>query len=119
MESDRQRARLMAIWRRLGEADRHALWRYALFLDASRSEAPPAEVPTIPILTPAPPGETAVAALKRLKRSYPMIEADAGLLDEASRLIMERMFGAPDAEVIGRLEAIFRERWQALTNPPS
>ncbi|OSM02571.1 hypothetical protein MAIT1_02741 [Magnetofaba australis IT-1] len=64
-----------------------------------------------PLAIPAPAKETSVAALKRLKKSYPMIEADAALLDDASKLLMERMMGGDDAEVIPKLERLFAQRY--------
>ncbi len=76
------------------------------------SGEPAAEPATEPLNLPKPPGETAVKALKRLKKSYPMIEADMTLLEEASRLVMKRAMGASDEEVTEELEALFANRYR-------
>lgn len=110
------REKLLGIWRKLGGEDRHALLSFARFLlsqGAGEGGGEPLEA-VEPVLLPRPPGpESAVQALKRLKRSYPMLEADQHFLVAAAGILQERVMGAPDGEVVARLEAFFAERYAA------
>ncbi|MBF0624238.1 MAG: hypothetical protein HQL82_05470 [Magnetococcales bacterium] len=106
-----EKTRLLEAWQRLNATDKTALLRHAEALAATGGEEP-APVPQEPLDIPAPAGESAVKALKRLKRSYPMIEADARLLEDASQLLMAKMMGTPEGDVIRRLEALFAERFR-------
>ncbi len=110
-KKDKERSRLLAAWQGLGEADRGTLVQFAEFLRSRQTEAPE-PVSQEPIMIPAPENESVVMALKRLKKSYPMIDADMGLLDAASRLLMEKVTGAPEAEIIAKMEALFAQRYQ-------
>lgn len=116
---DREQKQLLAIWRQLSGQNRQSVLGFAEFL-ASRQEVKEADVkvapPEFPLAIPRPAVESAVAGLKRLKKSYPMIEADEQLLGEASRILMGKVLGVSDVEVIDQLEAFFAERfrlWQA------
>ncbi|MBF0424913.1 MAG: hypothetical protein HQL66_03725 [Magnetococcales bacterium] len=106
--------RLLSAWRSLAAAERHTLLQFAEFL-VTRSNAVVATEPPpslLPLDIPAPPGESAVKALKRLKKTYPMIDADLQLLEQASAILMQRVLGSPDASVVAQLEQLFRERYQ-------
>ncbi|MBF0142065.1 MAG: hypothetical protein HQL59_01230 [Magnetococcales bacterium] len=108
----RQLKALLEAWERLGDSERESVVHFARFLSASCPPIPESSVPEAPVLQAPVPGETAIQALKRLKRGYPMIEADSQLLDAASRLVMERMFGGEEAAVIARMEALFAGRYR-------
>jgi hypothetical protein len=108
---DKQRARLLDAWRELAESQQLTLIQFAEFLQAQQKESEE-PVSQKPLNLPIPENESAVKALKRLKRNYPMIEADMGLLDEASRLLMAKVTGTPDLEVIEQLEALFAGRYE-------
>ncbi|MBF0296917.1 MAG: Crp/Fnr family transcriptional regulator [Magnetococcales bacterium] len=112
---DQDRKRLLALWRQLGEEERRSLLRFAQCLanESRGEEAQESPVPELPLAMPRPAVETAVAGLKRLKKTYPMIEADERVLGEASRILMQKVLGAADAEVIDQLEAFFAQRYQA------
>ncbi|MEG3640872.1 hypothetical protein [Magnetococcus sp. PR-3] len=104
---------LLDVWTQLGSEDRHALEAFAHFLLSQRQEQEPqVEVVLEPLNIAAPKGESAVKALKRLKKNYPMIEADMSLLDAASQLIMERVMGGADTEIIPKMEKLFEDRYQ-------
>ncbi|MBF0309920.1 MAG: Crp/Fnr family transcriptional regulator [Magnetococcales bacterium] len=103
----------MEAWRGLSPEDQRAVCLFAEFLRSKGQRAEPRSVPREPLSIPAPAGESAVAALKRLKATYPMIEADTGLLEEASRLLMDKVLGKPDKEVISGMEALFQRRYRA------
>jgi hypothetical protein len=106
------------LWQSLTPQHRECLLRYGRFLLQEQEATAPSgmdavpAVPPEPLLLPVPSGESSVQALKRLKKSYFMLEADGALLGQASQLLMERVFGTPDAEVIGKLEQLFQAHYQ-------
>jgi hypothetical protein len=108
---DKERAELLAVFRNLNKANKFTLTQFAKFLQSQQTDGEE-PVSQEPLDLPKPEDETAVKALKRLKKSYPMIDADMSLLDDASRLLMEKITGTPDPEVIVKLEALFVERFK-------
>jgi hypothetical protein len=108
---DDAEARLLAIFRALDADDRHALQAYAEFLavrGGMRSTAAEATVTA----EPAPEGETVVMAIKRLTRTYPMIERRK-LIGRTSELMAEHALqGRPAVEVIAELEMVFEEHFR-------
>jgi len=78
---------------------------FADFL-ASRRAGAPTEVAE-PTREPRPTKESVVGAIKRLRRSYPMLDG-ADLLDETSSAMSAHLMqGVPASEVIDRLEVLF------------
>jgi hypothetical protein len=60
-----------------------------------------------------PAEESVVAAIKRLRRTYPMLDGGS-LLNETSALMAAHVLqGRPAAEVIDALEALFSARFDA------
>jgi len=111
--------RLLGLFARLDEAGRRSLLDFAEFL-VGRTEAgePSAEageaVPKAPLDIPRPAKESVVAAMKRLRRTYPMVDPDH-LLDEASGLMSAHLLGGrPAKEVIDELEALFERHFRRL-----
>jgi len=107
--------RLLRLLRQLSPTDRGTLLAFAEFLAARRpaeghtAAAPAAE----PAHEPRPEDETVIAAIKRLRRTYPMLETD-GMLNETSALMAEHTLqGRPAGEVIDALEALFASRYRA------
>ncbi|MBF0454794.1 MAG: hypothetical protein HQL72_08270 [Magnetococcales bacterium] len=111
IKTEKDKKRFLEAWRQLGKAEKETLIHFAEFL-LSRQSGKEAPVSSTPLGLPRPSSESAVKGLKRLKKNYPMIDADMGLLDEASRLLMEKVYGTPDSEVIDKLEALFSARYQ-------
>jgi hypothetical protein len=73
-----------------------------------------AEAPTIgePVVVPRPARETVTMAIRRLARSYPMLDRRR-LMGEASRLMAQHALeGRAAAEVIDELEAVFARHYQ-------
>ena len=63
---------------------------------------------------PRPEKESVVGAMKRLRKTYPMIDPDR-LLDEASGLMSAHLLGGrPAADVIDDLEALFERHFREL-----
>ncbi len=117
---DKDRQRLLSLLGRLGEADRATLLAFAEFLaargaaGADPAAAPPPERPT---LLPRPPGESVVAAIRRLSASYPMLDRRRLLNLTSSRMTQHILHGRPAAEVIDELEQVFAAEYQALAGP--
>lgn len=104
--------RLMELFGRLPEAERKSLLDYAEFL-ASRSE--PAAPPSLELNpTPRPEEESVVAAMKRLRNTYHMLD-HAKMLNEASGLMSQHLLqGRPAPEVIDDLEEMFMRYFEKL-----
>jgi hypothetical protein len=109
--SDDSEARLLAIFRALHADDRHALQAYAEFLAVRGGMRPTAAEATVSA-EPAPEGETVVMAIKRLTRTYPMIERRR-LIGRTSQLMAEHALqGRAAVEVIAELEVVFEEHFR-------
>ncbi len=103
---ERPEKRLAEIYGRLPEAERKTLMDFAEFLE---SRCQPAEAVSLePREIPRPEDETVVAALKRLRETYHMLD-HSKMLHEASSLMAQHMMqGRPAEEVIDELEEVFR-----------
>jgi hypothetical protein len=104
--------RLLAVFRALAASDRHALQAYAEFL-AVRSGTigtESAEEPLQP--APRPQDESVVMAIRRLTRSYPMLDRRK-LIGQTSQLMAEHALqGRAAAEVITDLEVVFEAHYR-------
>ncbi len=112
----RDARRLLGLFERLDADQRRTLLEFAEFLAgrtaAAQVPARAPEPPPEPLAIPRPEGETVVGAMKRLRRSYPMLDPDQ-LLDEASGLMSAHLLGGrPAVEVIDDLEALFARHYQ-------
>lgn len=105
--------RLAKLYRALGVADREALLAFGEFL-AQRAEAiQPRARPLDVGPLDRPADESVVAALKRLRRAYHMLER-GDLLHEASTLMSAHVLqGRESAQVIDELEALFARHYAA------
>jgi hypothetical protein len=98
--------RLLALYNGLPEAERGSLLAFAEFLAARTAPLAPA-VSQQPLDIQRPAEETVVAAMKRLRATYPMLD-HSKMLHEASGLMAEHMMqGRPAPEVIDELEQMF------------
>ena len=111
--------RLLDIFRQLGAANQSTLLVFAEFL-ATRSETvcdvkPPLRREVAdPLAIPRPDKESVVAAVKRLSRTYPMLDK-AKMLAETSDLVGQHVLqGRAAAEVIDELEAVFLRHYRTL-----
>ncbi len=112
---DRQRKALLEHYVALDKTDRHVLIQFAAFLRQQAEIKKPDTVtalPQEPQPISRPERESPVKALKRLRRTYPMIDNDTALLDAASTLLMEKVMGAEDRKVIDKMEALFKGRFE-------
>jgi hypothetical protein len=101
--------RLLDCFRDLADTEAKQLLQFAEFL-LQNSEKP--TVSTIVQRIPATPDESVVQAIKRLKASYPMLDA-ARLLGETADLMAQHVLAGRDrAEVIEKLEIMFQRHYQ-------
>lgn len=114
--------RLTEIIRRLPAAQAAALLEFAEFLLVrhggagvkEKQSAVAAGIPA-PLDIPRPTEESVVKAVKRLRATYPMLDARK-LLNETSALMTQHvMQGRDKIEVIEELEILFRTHYGKLT----
>lgn len=119
--ADETEKRLAEILRRLPAAQAEALLEFAEFLlkrhgAAGREEEraiSAAEIPA-PVEIPRPAEETVVKAVKRLRATYPMLDARK-LLNQTSELMTQHIVqGRETVEVIEELEILFRAHYEKL-----
>jgi hypothetical protein len=105
--------RLAKLYRALGATDREALLAFGEFL-AQRAEASQRRPQTVrPDPLERPAEESVVAAIKRLRRAYHMLDR-GDLLHEASSLMSAHVLqGRAAAQVIDELEALFARHYAA------
>lgn len=103
----------------LDEGSQASLLAFAEFLasrnsvPASAPERPPANVPE-PENIERPADESIVAALKRLAKTYPMLDKTEMLGATSDMVATHIMQGTDAALVIDQLEAVFADRYRQL-----
>lgn len=113
----REQRQLLRLFSRLDGPRRASLRAFAEFLcqqqDAEALDGERADSqPPVPEDIPRPDEESVVAAMRRLTRTFPMINRDA-LLDRATSLMAAHMLqGQPATQVIDKLEALFEEHYK-------
>jgi hypothetical protein len=111
---------LLAVWRHLGAGERATLLAFAEFLQQRGTTADQRPVPSPAASIPEPEAikrpaaESVVAALKRLSKTYPMLDKSE-LLSATSDLVATHiMQGTEAGPVIDQLEDIFSEHYRQL-----
>lgn len=120
---DETEKRLTGILRKLPATQAGMLLEFAEFLlerhgatsGPEQGEAGSAlEIPA-PVEIPRPAEETVVKAVKRLRATYPMLDARK-LLNQTSDLMTQHLVQGREAlEVIEELEILFRSHYETLT----
>jgi hypothetical protein len=105
--------RITRLYRSLSPADRATLLAFGEFLAQRYIEASERPVRREPEPIERPTDETVVAALKRLRRVYAMLDRGV-LLHEASSLMSAHVLqGRPAVKVIDELESLFARHYTA------
>jgi len=108
--------RLLGLLQQLGPTDQASLLAFAEFLcsrqPARAAASPPPQAITEPVPVERPPAESVVAGLKRLARTYPMLDKSEMLSATSDLVATHIMKGTEPAAVIDQLEDIFREHYQ-------
>lgn len=103
------------IYEALPSDSRKSLMDFAEFLFQRDAIEETGELEKLDI--PRPETESVVAALKRLNKTYPMIEKKL-VFHESSSLMTEHIMQGRDAvEVIDELESLFEQRYNAVLSP--
>ncbi len=109
--STRERRKLLEAFDALDDRGREMLLEFAAFL-VRRHPASNASSTAEPASIPRPESESVIEAMRRLSRTYPMLDADE-LLHRASDLMSQHVLGGRTArEVIDELEALFSRHYR-------
>jgi len=100
---------LLNLLRALPPEQQDTLFAFAEFLSA-RSNNLPHEV-SEPEPIPRPADEKVVHAIKRLRKTYPMLDHSKMLYAVSEAMTQHMVQGKPAVEVIDELEAMFRTRY--------
>jgi len=107
--------KLLKILAQLTEAQQQTLLSFAEFLVLRQTEAEPGVEEVLPLqLIERPENESVIAAIKRLKASYPMVQREK-VFDKTSMLMTQHiMQGRTAMDVIDDLEVMFREHYERI-----
>jgi hypothetical protein len=105
--------RLLALYDALDERDRATLTALAEFLAARQAGGvePLSAVPE-PDWIPRPAEESVIAAIRRLSRTYHMLDKALMLHDTSALMSAHILQGRPAGEVIDELEALFSGHYE-------
>lgn len=96
---------LLDLFERLAPEQQDRLIAFAEFLaDDSGEESGTAGAP---VVIPRPDGETVTMAIRRLVRSYPMLDRRRLMVEASQFLAQHALAGLPAIEAIDELEAVF------------
>lgn len=108
----REEKKLLELFERLAPEQQDRLIAFAEFLGGSESDA--AGAASEPVAIPRPDGETVPMAIRRLVRTYPMLDRGR-LMAEASQFMAQHALeGRPAHEVIDELEAVFARHYRNM-----
>jgi len=107
---------LIKIYQQLPATEQSTLFAFAEFLLNRAGESSESEPILEPDMIPRPTQETVIGAVKRLSKSYPMLDKSA-LLNEISTLVTANLVQGRDrAEVIDELEIVFSNAYKAFVD---
>ena len=109
--SERQ---LLKLFKGLAEEDRATLLKFAEFLEQRATDTSAVEALETPRDIPRPGKETVIAAIKRLSRTYPMVDKGLMLHDTSALMTQHVLQGKEASQVIDELEELFRRHYQRL-----
>ena len=106
--------RLGRVFEALSPDDKKTLLAFAEFLLLRAGDAADADEqgPVEPLRVDPQPGESVVAAIKRLSKSYSMLDRGKMLNDTSTLMSAHVLQGRPREVVIKELEALFRRCYQ-------
>lgn len=118
LQLPRDQQRLLKLFGRLSSSDREQLLSFAEFLvyrSQAGSKAQESVSPAVaktPLEIPRPASESVIAAIRRLTKSFPMLDKDPLLHETSALMTAHVMQGRAAADVIDELEAIFRRHYE-------
>jgi len=107
----------LKIFRTLDKKDKQLIIRFAKFLHLEKSTQHESKTSvTAPVKIPRPRIESVVSAIKRLRKTYPMLEADVLMNEAAEQMTAHLVKGKKAADAIDELEVIFYHKYQEIKN---
>jgi hypothetical protein len=103
---------LLELFERLAPEQQDRLIAFAEFLADEPAEMPDAAF--VPLVIPRPDGETVTMAIRRLTRSYPMLDRRRLMVEASQFMAQHALEGRPATEVIDELEKMFGQHLQRL-----
>ena len=108
-ERRKEEGKLLELFEQLTSEQQEKLVAFAEFLSAHPGDE---AIASEPLAIPRPATENVTMAIRRLVKSYPMLER-RGLMGEASQLLAQHVLqGRPSAEVIDDLEVLFARSFE-------
>lgn len=110
---NKREKKLLDVFRRLPQAAADSLLEFADFL--SQRHAQSETIPESPLDIPRPEQESVIAAVKRLSKTYPMLNKDTMLHETSGKVAQHLLQGRDAVEVIDELEVIFQAQYEKQT----
>lgn len=111
MANKKDEQKLLQLFRRLPGEQGKVLVEYAQFLDTKHGIEPELQTPQD---IARPEEERVIAAIKRLRSTYPMLDP-AHMLTETSELMSQHLTqGRAATEVVDELEEIFKSHYESM-----
>ena len=113
----KEQRKLINCFKSLSPADQSSLVSFAEFLVSRKMPETEENQPSvIPSIIPRPTDESVPKAIKRLAKSYPMLD-DVELLHRCSALMSEHILqGRASCEVIDELELLYQQSFEHYQN---
>jgi hypothetical protein len=106
-------SQLSAVFEQLSTDRQQSLYDFAQFLLLQQGGPKASAVSQTPLDIPRPDAESVVAAIKRLAKTYPMLNREALLHDASTLLSAHVMQGRAANDVIDDLQALFESAYTA------
>ena len=104
-----EESKLLELFGTLAPEQQDKLIAFAEFLTAG---APDGTVPAAPLSIPRPDGETVTMAIRRLTRTYPMLDRRRLMAETSQFMAQHALEGRAASEVIDDIEAVFARHYQ-------
>ena len=108
----REEKELLDLFERLAPQQQDGLIAFAEFLGGSAPHA--ADAASEPVAIPRPDGEMVTMAIRRLVRTYPMLDRRQLMAESSQFMAQHALEGRPAHEVIDELEAVFAHHYRRM-----
>ena len=103
---------ILDVFARLAPEQQDRLIAFAEFLGGGATDA--AGMASEPVAIPRPDGEMVTMAIRRLVRTYPMLDRRQLMAESSQFMAQHALNGRPAVEVIDELEAVFARHYQRM-----
>jgi hypothetical protein len=111
---ERDEKQLLDLFERLAPEQQDGLIAFAEFLGGKPPRG--ADFAREPVAIPRPDGERVTMAIRRLARTYPMLDRKRLMAEAAQFMAQHALEGRAAREVIDDLEAVFARHYKAMRN---